>query len=120
VRCEDLAEVLVSTPAGIEISDPLAERHISSCLRCQAEMVQYRRLTRSLRALRADVMEPGPSLVADILASLEAAGDRHALRGMLQGRAAAYVGGFAVATAAGAGALVLASRGGRRRVRIAG
>ena len=56
---------------------------------------------------------------ADILASLEEAGERQAIRSALNGRRIAYLGGLAAATAAGAaGALVFATRS--RRTRLAG
>ena len=83
----------------------------SDCLRCQAELVQYRRLLRALRALRTEVLEPAPGLLAEVLADLEAAGERRAIRSLLSGRRAAYLGGLAAATAAGAaGAIVFAAR----------
>ena len=46
---------------------------------------------------------PLPGSLADILADVEEAGERHAVRSMLSGRRVAYVGGIAAATAAGAG-----------------
>ena len=33
------------------------------CLRCQADLVHYRRLLRTLRTLRTDVLEPAPGLL---------------------------------------------------------
>ena len=89
------------------------------CLRCQAEVVQYRRVLRALRAMRTDVLAPAPGLLPEVLAALEEAGERRALRSLLNGRRVAYVGGIAAATAAGVGgALVLASRS-RRRLPLA-
>jgi 3-methyladenine DNA glycosylase/8-oxoguanine DNA glycosylase len=49
-------------------------------------------------------------LLPEVLANLEQAGERHAIRLMLSGRRVAYIGGLAAATAAGAGALVVATR----------
>jgi hypothetical protein len=72
-----------------------------------------------MRAMRTDVLEPAPGLLADILAGLEEAGERHAVRSLLSGRRIAYLGGLAAATAAGAaGAIVFATR--TRRTRLAG
>jgi hypothetical protein len=72
-----------------------------------------------MRSLRTDVLEPAPGLLADILASIEEAGERQAVRSILSGRRLAYVGGLAAATAAGAaGAIVFATR--TRRARLAG
>ena len=66
--------------------------------------------------LRTEVLEPAPGLLTGILARLEEAGERGAVRSLLTGRRAAYVGGIAAATAAAgaAGALVLAHRAATR------
>src|ERR687898_337301 len=94
-------------------------RHVERCLRCQAEIVQYRRLLRAMHTMRTEVLEPAPGLLADILATIESAGERHAIRSMLSGRRVAYLGGLAAATAAGAaGAIAFATR--TRRARLAG
>ena len=119
MRCEELAEVLPGVADGTTIADRAARRHVDRCLRCQAELVQYRKLLRALHSLRTEVLEPAPGLLPGILASIEAAGERHALRSMLTGRRVAYAGGIAAATAAGAaGALLYATR--TRRTRLAG
>ena len=112
MRCDDLGDVLAAAADGSAVPDTRARRHIESCLRCQAELVQYRRLLRTLRTLRTQVLEPAPGLVAEVLASLEEAGERHAVRSLLSGRRTAYLVGVGAATAAAgaAGALVLASR----------
>jgi hypothetical protein len=119
VRCDAVSELLAAEPRAAELDGP-ARRHLDGCLRCQAEVVQYRKLLRALQALRTEVYAPAPGLMGEVLASLEHAGARAVARPGTSGRAVAYVGGLAVATAAGAGALVLASRGRGRRVRIAG
>ena len=115
MRCDELGDLLAATGEG-DLLDARARRHVDACLRCQAELAQYRKLLRALRALRTEVLTPAPGLVSSVLAGLEEAGERHAIRSLLQGRKVAYVGGIAVATAAaGAGAaIVLASRQRRR------
>jgi hypothetical protein len=119
VQCEDLSEALAATAGGDGRLARHERRHVERCLRCQAEIVQYRKLLRAMRTLRTDVLEPAPGLLADILANLEEAGERHAVRSVLSGRRIAYLGGLAAATAAGAaGAIVFASR--TRRARLAG
>ena len=120
VTCEAVAEALPSIVEGGN-ADRAVTQHVEACLRCQAELVQYRRLLKSLHHLRTEVLEPAPGTLTSILASIEAAGERGAIRSMLTGRRAAYVGGIAVATAAAgaAGALVLASRARRKGLRIA-
>ena len=119
MQCEDLSEALAATADGDGYLGRAQRRHVERCLRCQAEVVQYRKLLRAMRTLRTDVLEPAPGLLADILASLEEAGERHAIRSILSGRRMAYLGGLAAATAAGAaGAIVFATR--TRRTRLAG
>ena len=39
---------------------PGARRHVERCLRCQAELVQYRKLLRALQRLRTEVLDPAP------------------------------------------------------------
>jgi hypothetical protein len=116
MQCDDLADLLSEVADGTAIADRGARRHVEGCLRCQADLVQYRKLLRALHNLRTEVLEPAPGLLSEILANLEAAGERHALRSMLTGRRLAYAGGIAAAATAGAaGALLLATRGKRTR-----
>jgi anti-sigma factor RsiW len=121
VTCEAIAEQLSAIVDGGEKADRRVQRHVESCIRCQAELVQYRKLLKVLHTLRTDVLEPAPGTLSGILAKLEETGERGAIRSLLEGRRAAYVGGIAVATAAAgaAGVIVLASRG-RRKMRLAG
>jgi hypothetical protein len=117
VLCEQIADELAATAGVGELRDRRARKHVESCLRCQAEVVQYRKLLKALHALREDLVSTPHGLVADIFVKLEEAGERQAVRSLINGRRAAYVGGIAVATAAaGAGAVLLASR---RRIRTA-
>ena len=110
-RCASVAEELAAAADGTTTLGDGARRHVESCLRCQADLVQYRRLLRTLRTMRTEVLDPGPGLLSDILATIELAGERHAIRAVLHGRRVAYLGGIAAATAAGAaGAIVLATR----------
>ena len=121
VRCEDVADLLPAIVDGSAHPDRRVVTHVEGCLRCQAELVQYRRLLRALHHLRTDVLEPAPGVLTGIFTHLEQAGERGAVRSILSGRRGAYVGGIAVATAAAgaAGAIVLVSRG-RKRMRLAG
>src|SRR5947199_6883156 len=120
IRCEDIADLLPGVIDGNHRADRRLRRHVESCLRCQAELVQYRKLLRALHTLRTDVLEPTPGLLSSILANIEEAGERGAIRSLIAGRRAAYLGGLAVATAAAgaAGAVVLVSRS-RQRPRLA-
>jgi hypothetical protein len=60
-------------------------------------------------------------MLTGILAHIEQAGERSAVRSLLAGRRGAYLGGIAVATAAAgaAGAIVLAGRARRRALSVA-
>ena len=91
-------------------------------MRCQAELAQYRKLLRAMQGLRAATVPAPTGLVTDVIAHLEAAGERSAVRAALTGRNFAYLGGIAAAaTAAGAGAaIVLVSRGRKGRLPLAG
>jgi len=120
VSCDAVALALPGIVDGLDVAELDLQRHVAACLRCQAELVQYRKVLRALHQLRTEVLEPAPGLLADILTSLEAAGERRAMHHLLTGRRVAYVGGIAAATAAGAaGAIVLASRAKSRKVRLA-
>lgn len=116
--CASVAEELSATVGSGDALAPATRAHVDTCLRCQADLVQYRKLLRGLRALRTELIEPAPGLLPEILAGIGRAGEDHALRAVGRGRRAAYIGGIAAATAAGAaGAIVLATR--NRRMRIA-
>lgn len=111
MRCEAVADDLAGVADGSTALDLRARRHVEECLRCQADLVQHRRILRMMRAMRTERLEPAPGLLPEVLALIEHVGERQAIRLMLSGRRVAYLGGIAAAaTAAGAGALVIASR----------
>lgn len=114
--CDELAGTLGDYAEGVETAPADVRLHVETCLRCQAELVQYRRLLKGLHSLRTEVLEPAPGALAGILANLEAAGERSAIRSMMTGKRGAYVGGTALATVAtgAAVAVVLAGRARRR------
>lgn len=120
--CADLGEQLAAAATDSGALDRATRRHVEGCLRCQADLVQHRRVLRALQSLRAEVLEPAPGLVTEVLAHIEEAGERHAIRSLLTGRRAAYIGGLAAATAAAgaAGAIVLVTRTKSRRLPLAG
>jgi hypothetical protein len=116
VSCRTVADALPGIVEGETVADPTIRRHVETCLRCQAELAQYRKVLRALHQLRTEVIEPAPGLLPDILSSIGAAGERRAMRFLLTGRRAAYVGGIAAATAAGAaGVIVMATRARHRK-----
>lgn len=123
MRCEEVVDRLPAILDGAESSDRKVVAHVESCLRCQAELVQYRRLLRVLRQLKA-IQPPVPAgLLGDVLVALEDAGERGAIRSAITGWRAAYIGGLAVAVGAAGAAgtfVVLANRARSERVKLAG
>jgi len=116
MRCDEVARILpeaVDSGAAVELS---VQRHIDSCLRCQAELARYRKMLRGLHLLRTRYLEPAPGLLAQTLAALEEAGEREARRAILNGRRLAYVGAIGgAAVAAGTAATVMIVHRSRRR-----
>ena len=74
MQCDHVADVLPQIVEGGERAQPAVLSHVESCLRCQAELAQYRRLLKAMRNLRTDILEPAPCSLIGILASLEADG----------------------------------------------
>ena len=118
VSCAEVADHLAAAVDGPAPLRSSARRHVETCLRCPAELVQYRKLRRELAALRHEVVAPEPDLLPGLLAALELGEAERLARVRGRGRRVAYVGGIAAAaTAAGAGAaIVLATRTRRRLV----
>lgn len=114
VHCEQVTDQLPAILDGAESAPPEVVYHVEHCLRCQAELAQYRRLLRALHQLRVVGIDPPPGLLSEVLAQLGEAAERGAIRSTLAGRRLAYVAALAAAAgAAGAAgaAVVLASRG---------
>ena len=88
---------------AVSSSEPVAlpvQRHVESCLRCQAELARYRRMLRGLQLLRTQYFEPTPGLLAGTLATITAAGERRAVTSVLTKKRLAYAGAVAGAVAA--------------------
>jgi hypothetical protein len=74
-------------------------------------LAQHRRIAAGLRVLRRSQVEPSSSVLADVLADLEAARGYVEVSSTARRHRVGYVAGLAAATAAGAvGAAVIASR----------
>ena len=120
MRCEEMALLM---PATVDGDAPVAlpvQRHIESCLRCQAELSRYRRMLRGLQLMRTQFLEPAPGLLATTLAAVSEASEQRAIRSLLTGKRLAYsaaIGG-AVAAAGATAVAVLVTRA-RRRAALA-
>lgn len=120
MKCDEVQALL---PALLDAGGTPSQEvrlHIETCLRCQADLVRYRRMLRELRELRTRYLEPSPDALSRTLVSLWEAGEQRAIRSMLTGRRLAYlaaVGGLLVI--AGTTVSVLALRS-RRRAPITG
>jgi hypothetical protein len=117
VVCDDLLEYLSAIddaegPVGGVVSER-ARRHVAECLRCQAEVANYRRLRRAMRDLAGGDVPIDPTLEHEILLTLDEYDGRAARR--VPGYAAATIGGIAAA----AGVIALATRQ-RRGGRLVG
>lgn len=108
--CGHLTEDLAAGDDAVLSAE--ARVHVAECLRCQAELANFRRLRRSMRELASVPVPIDASLEHDILFALDAADGRHPRR--VPGYAAAAVGGLAAA----AGVIVFATRS-RRGPRLA-
>lgn len=118
MQCDDVAALL---PELVDSSTRhlAVERHVETCLVCQAELARYRKLLRALQHLRSRTVEPAPGYLAHTLNALATEGERRAIRSALSGRRLAYagaIGGTAVAGAATAAVLIARSR----RLKLAG
>ncbi|UDY33900.1 hypothetical protein [Dermatobacter hominis] len=120
MRCDEVAPLLPAMSDGSVVLPSDMRAHVEHCLRCQAELVQYRRVLRTMRSLRSEVLEPAPGVLTDVLAAVEEVGERHAVRSLLRRRRVAYAVGAGAATVAGVvGAVLIASRS-RRSPSLAG
>ncbi len=111
--CETFSLQLAGAVDGEEL-DTEAKSHFETCLRCQAELAQYKKLLRALASLRKQHLVIDETLVDEILLALQPGGTVHRLQRLStasRSRKAAYIGGIAAAATAGAaGAFVLATR----------
>jgi hypothetical protein len=120
MRCDEVTALLPALVDGEPIGFE-AERHVDTCLRCQAELARYRRLLRTLSMLRTRYAEPTPGLLGETLAAITDAAENGARHTLLSGRRIAYasaIGGSAIAV--GTTAAVLIARSRKRSLRLAG
>ncbi len=111
--CDSVSLQLAAAADGEVELAPDVGRHVDECLRCQAELVQYRKLLRALTAMRDHTLFVDDGLLDEILVAIRPAAPVHRIHriGHRGRRVAYFAGAAAAATAAGAaGALVIASR----------
>jgi ATP phosphoribosyltransferase regulatory subunit HisZ len=117
VRCERAARHLPAAAEGASALPADVAAHVERCLRCQVEVLRYRRIARAMRQLGQQSAAPASGLALDVASLIQAAGGDAESR-LSRHRRTAYL---AAATAAGAaGALVIASRSRRGRLGLAG
>jgi hypothetical protein len=117
MRYDDVAHLLPGLVDGSVAADAETLAFVESDLRCQAELVRYRRLLRSLATLRERRVEPPSASLHETLVALNDAHDRQFLRRIAERRKLAGAAlGTAVVTA-GAAAVILARS--RRRAALA-
>lgn len=108
-ECGQAVDAIAQIAADEPGVDRHAAAHVTACLRCQAEVAAHRRILRTMRLMRHDLINPPAGGIASVLAALQAASASQA--GSSDGPAwalrAAYVGGITVATAAAGAAGVL-------------
>ena len=114
MQCDQLSLELAgaaddATPLSVD-----ASRHVGQCLRCQAELAQYRKLLRALSGLRGAQVLPDPELLGLVLDSVSPLASVHRIN--RKSRRKAVIGAAAAAASvSAAGAIVLASRLGQRQ-----
>lgn len=109
MRCEDISILLAEAVEPHSVLALPASSHLARCLHCQAELVQYRKLSRALSSLKTHVVESDTEFLTDLLDMLRPPAPVHRLHS--GGRRKAYISGIAAAATAGAaGAIVIASR----------
>lgn len=114
MRCEALSELLAEAAEGRPVSDRAARAHVEHCLRCQADLAQYRRLHRGLRQLSDRRIATPGEWVDEVLGAIDEVNSGSTASRTL--RRAAVLGGMAAVTAAGAASVLVLSTRSRRRL----
>lgn len=71
VCCHDVAVALPRMLDGVRRCDRRLVRHTTTCLRCQAELAQYRRIQRLLHQLRLTPSPVSPGTYRTVVADLQ-------------------------------------------------
>lgn len=110
----DLPALLDTPPEGARAS------HVAACLRCQADLAQFRRVHRQMRALRT-VSAPVPAhLLGSIQIAVAGEAQRDPRADHAHGRRVVLVaGGVAAAVSAGVGVAAVVARSRRAALALA-
>lgn len=117
MRCDDVGTLLAASADDASLLSAPAAIHVTSCLRCQAEQAQFRRILRTMKTLRNDTVTAQPELLGDVLDLLRPPAEVVKFRRPTTDRRRVAIGGIAAAaTGAAAGAFAIATKiaGGRR------
>lgn len=118
MRYDDVARVLPALADESEVPTVEVQHYIDRSLRAQADLARYRRMLRSLAALRDHQILPAPDLLDDILDAIDHPGLRSGrTRTGRRLAVAASIGGGVVAVG-GTVAAILMTRS-RRRLPLA-
>ena len=109
IACAEVREML---PAYIDEPgrDLLLRRHIASCENCKQEVTHYDELSRGLRALALQPVEPPSELLPALMAIPDADNAVASVKTHVVRNRKAYLGGAAVLVAGAAGAALWRSR----------
>jgi anti-sigma factor RsiW len=109
MRCAEMRELL---PAYVTDRDASlsTRRHLARCADCKAELKRYESMMHGLTALKAEVAEPEPGLVANLKSIPSERSRADLVRSHVVRNSRVYAGGVAVAAAAAGAALWRARR----------
>jgi len=107
VQCEDVYQKF---PEFIDLEDLPSEanKHISTCLSCQAEMAHYKGIKRSLSQMQDVMVAPPVNLLADVLVAIKPDAEVAQISRSRKSRRRRTVSGIAAAVTAGAGVAIYA------------
>ncbi|HET6964674.1 MAG TPA: hypothetical protein VFH58_07855 [Acidimicrobiales bacterium] len=97
--CRDAVDAVAVLAAGEPGVDRRGAAHVASCLRCQAEVVAYRRVLSTMKGMRDDLVSAPDAAVAEAVDALHSASGSEGAP--VWAVRAAYVGGITAASAAG-------------------
>lgn len=110
LECASVQALLPSLLGARDRAPATLIDHVEHCLGCRAELARYRRLLRLLRSLETEQARLPEGSLAEVLAGVSLAAERHAIRSTLANRRLAYVAGLAVSILAASAIALVAYR----------